>query len=82
MYFSRNQKEIYNFLSGDFDQWTPGMCYFAPGKPIFMGRETIDQQYSEFVDGLKRDGSGNLDRGDKWSFCLTAARVAAEQERR
>ena len=29
-----------------------------------------------------RGGSGNLDRGDEWSFCLTAARMAAEQERR
>jgi len=29
-----------------------------------------------------RDGSGNLHRFDKWSFCLTAARMAAEQERR
>lgn len=29
-----------------------------------------------------RDGSGNLHRFDEWSFCLTAARMAAEQERR
>jgi len=29
-----------------------------------------------------RDGSGNLHRVDEWSFCLTAARMAAEQERR
>jgi len=33
--------------------------------------------------GLRvRGGSGNLDRGVEWSFCLTAARMAAEQERR
>jgi hypothetical protein len=29
-----------------------------------------------------RGGSGNLHRWDEWSFCLTAARMAAEQERR
>ena len=29
-----------------------------------------------------RAGSGNLDRGDEWSFCLTAARMAAGRERR
>jgi hypothetical protein len=29
-----------------------------------------------------RAGSGFLNRVDKWSFCLTAARMAAEQERR
>ena len=29
-----------------------------------------------------RGGSGNLDKGAEWSFCLTAARMAAEQERR
>jgi hypothetical protein len=29
-----------------------------------------------------RAGSGFLDRLDKWRFCLTAARMAAEQERR
>jgi hypothetical protein len=29
-----------------------------------------------------RGGSGNLDRYGEWSFCLTAARMAAEQERR
>jgi len=29
-----------------------------------------------------RGGSGNLHRRDEWSFCLTAARMAAEQERR
>ena len=28
-----------------------------------------------------RGGSGNLARGVEWSFCLTAARMAAEQER-
>ena len=32
--------------------------------------------------GLQRDGSGNLHWVDEWSFCLTAARMAAEQERR
>ena len=30
---------------------------------------------------LLRGGPGNLNRLDKWSFCLTAARMAAEQER-
>ena len=29
-----------------------------------------------------RGGSGNLDKGAEWSFCLMAARMAAEQERR
>ena len=29
-----------------------------------------------------RGGPGNLHRRDEWSFCLTAARMAAEQERR
>jgi hypothetical protein len=30
----------------------------------------------------ERAGSGFLNRSDKWCFCLTAARMAAEQERR
>jgi hypothetical protein len=29
-----------------------------------------------------RAGSGFLNRLDRWSFCLTAARMAAEQEKR
>jgi hypothetical protein len=29
-----------------------------------------------------RGGPRNLDRCGEWSFCLTAARMAAEQERR
>jgi hypothetical protein len=29
---------------------------------------------------LPRDGSGNLHNGAEWSFCLTAARMAADQE--
>jgi hypothetical protein len=29
-----------------------------------------------------RGGLGFLDRCDEWSFCLTAARMVAEQERR
>ena len=29
-----------------------------------------------------RGGPANLNRCDEWSFCLTAARMAAEQERR
>jgi len=32
--------------------------------------------------GEHRDGSGNLHWVDEWSFCLTAAGMAAEQERR
>jgi len=35
-----------------------------------------------FDQAAKRGGSGNLDRCAEWSFCLTAARMAAEQERR
>ena len=31
---------------------------------------------------LERGGPGNLHRSDEWSFGLTAARMAAEQERR
>jgi hypothetical protein len=27
-----------------------------------------------------RGGSGNPDNGAEWSFCLTAARMAADQE--
>jgi hypothetical protein len=34
------------------------------------------------VSLMRRGGSGNLHRCDEWSFCLTAARMAAEQERR
>jgi hypothetical protein len=32
--------------------------------------------------GVMRAGSGNLDRRAEWSFCLTAARMAAGRERR
>jgi len=30
---------------------------------------------------IERAGPGNLDRRDKWIFCLRAARIAADQER-
>jgi len=33
-----------------------------------------------FTGAKKRDGSGNLHSGAEWSFCLTAARMAADQE--
>jgi hypothetical protein len=33
------------------------------------------------ADLVVRGGSGNLDRCDEWSFCLTAARLAAKQEK-
>jgi hypothetical protein len=49
----------------------------------------IDELHLEFpfagsrmLRDLLRGGSENLDRCDEWSFCLTAARMAAEQERR
>ena len=45
---------------------------FAPAGPVVLG---ID-------DTIERAGSGNLNRFDGWSFCLTAAGMAAEQERR
>jgi len=34
------------------------------------------------LDEDRRVGSGFLNRLDRWSLCLTAARMAAEQERR
>ena len=34
------------------------------------------------LNNVGRAGSGFLNRLDRWSFCLTAARMAAEQERR
>ena len=34
------------------------------------------------AEAAVRDGSGNLHWVDEWSFCLTVARMAAEQERR
>ena len=37
---------------------------------------------TQVVAGSVRDGSGNLHWVDEWSFCLTAARMAAEQEGR
>ena len=53
-------------------------------------RQTLVRQMTRTVNALRghlaefgiRGGSGNLDRGDEWSFCLTAARLAAGQERR
>ncbi|EHP95007.1 hypothetical protein MetexDRAFT_0172 [Methylorubrum extorquens DSM 13060] len=30
---------------------------------------------------LNRGGSGKLHSGAEWNFCLTAARMAADQER-
>jgi PAS domain-containing protein len=32
-------------------------------------------------DHVYRGGSGNLHSGAEWNFCLTAARMAADQER-
>jgi putative transposase len=42
----------------------------------------MDITYVPMARGFVRAGSGFLNRVDKWSFCLTAARMAAEQERR
>jgi hypothetical protein len=39
------------------------------------------QEYKEIRFEQERAGSGNLDSGAEWSFCLTAARLAAGQER-
>jgi transposase-like protein len=38
------------------------------------GSVRVDETY------VRRDGSGNLHSGAEWSFCLTAARMAADQE--
>jgi len=46
-----------------------------------FGRLTVNEILLEPLS-VERGGSGNLRRRDEWSFCLTAARMAAEQERR
>ena len=50
--------------------------------PRACNAESLDQGLIDKAGHEVRDGSGNLHRFDKWSFCLTAARMAAEQERR
>ena len=42
--------------------------------------EFDDESYH--ANPVNRGGSGNLNRWAEWSFCLTAARMVAEQERR
>jgi hypothetical protein len=61
-----------------------------PGVPYYMAQtilmqeqalQTAQARIAELEDEV-RAGSGFLNRSDRWSFCLTAARMAAEQERR
>ena len=59
-------------------------------QPLFEAiSNAIHSTQGRFKEHVARDGhvevrggSGNLHRRDEWSFCLTAARMAAEQERR
>jgi hypothetical protein len=57
----------------------------AGGPALHQQLQAVVDRESE-ADAITREvirgGSGNLHRRDEWSFCLTAARMAAEQERR
>jgi putative transposase len=52
------------------------------GAPEIFNSDQGSQFTSHVFTDVLRGGPRNLDRCDKWSFCLTAARMAAEQERR
>jgi transposase len=45
---------------------------------IYSNRNLVERLWARLKE---RAGSGNLDSGAEWSFCLTAARLAAGQER-
>ena len=66
-------KEIYSELKKTFDLPAPG-----PKAAMI----TALQSYEAARPGEceLRGGSGNLHRGLKWSFCLTTARMAEDQE--
>jgi adenylate cyclase len=49
---------------------------------INLGEILVEADGDIYGDDVNRGGSGFLDRCDEWSFCLTAARMVAEQERR
>src|ERR1700688_2734454 len=57
------------------------MQCFAPAKRLLEGA-----RFTEFVVSLDRarraeSWLGEFEQGDEWSFCLIAARMAADQER-
>ena len=53
-------------------------------KPTGLTMQGYPSQYSAVLaaaNNADRTGSGKLDRSARWSFCLTAARIAEDQER-
>lgn len=48
-----------------------------PAYPAEFRRQMVDLVRA----GRDRGGSGKLHSGAEWNFCLTAARMAADQER-
>ena len=62
-----------------------GVAYGAFIVPGLVMLSLLTQSIANASFGIyfpRRAGSGFLNRVDKWRFCLTAARMAAEQERR
>ena len=53
----------------------------TPGLSAHDGERVVLAVLERISVALERGGSRNLDRRDEWSFCLTAARLVAEQER-
>jgi Integrase core domain len=53
-------------------------------KRIYGSIAELQADVDEWIRSYNEDraGSGFLNRLDRWSLCLTAARMAAEQERR
>ena len=78
------RREAGDFLRSRRERLTPAAVGLAEG----VRRRTPGLRREEvaMLAGVGttwyRDGSGNLNRYGEWSFCLTAARMAAEQERR
>jgi hypothetical protein len=66
-------------MIGDSQYVLKGMTEWLPG---WKARGWRTAQRKPVLNVELRAGSGFLNGLDKWGFCLTAARMAAEQERR
>lgn len=59
-----------------------GCCYDNAPMESFFHTLKVELVHQRCWTTRDRGGSGNLNRCDEWSFCLTAGRIAADQERR
>jgi glutamin-(asparagin-)ase len=76
--------DAFHSLYGPLGLIVESKAYFyrLPARSHTLATEFDIDQIQALPKVDVRAGAGFLNRLDKWSFCLTAARMAAEQEKR